>query len=121
MNSNPAAATAPLDGPTLADQAATAVLKVPGVADLHAGAYGEAATLLPGRKVTGVRLRAGQPTEVHIVLRFGAPVLPTAQAVRETVTRVTGGPVEVWVQDVVGILAARRPGSSITLRQQDRG
>ncbi|WP_380168885.1 hypothetical protein [Jannaschia sp. R86511] len=99
---------------------ASSVLRVRGVADLHAGAYGEAATHLPGRKVTGVRLREGQPTEVHIVLRFGAAVLPTAQAVRETVTRVTGGPVEVWVQDVVGIRAARRPGSSVTLRQEGR-
>jgi hypothetical protein len=85
--------------PETADLVREAVLAVPGVAGLHGGTFGEAATYLPGRKVEGVRVRPGL-TEVHIVLAWDVPVQPTADAVRAVVTVVTGTAVDVVVQDV---------------------
>ncbi|MGN6523304.1 MAG: hypothetical protein ACTHMZ_08920, partial [Actinomycetes bacterium] len=68
----------------MADAVAAAVLLVPGVAGLHPGAFGEAATHLPGRTVRGVQLRSGSTT-VHVVLEWGAPAQTTAERVREAV------------------------------------
>lgn len=97
----PDAASSPTGhGEDLADAIAAAVLAVPGVVDLHTGTFGEVATYLPGRRVNGVRVR-GDGIEVHLVLRFGAPVLDTAEAVRHAVQALTPGPVDVAVQDVV--------------------
>ena len=50
----------------LADRVAAAVRNVPGVADLHTGAFGEVATHLPGRRVGGVQIRADH-CAVHVV------------------------------------------------------
>lgn len=86
--------------PDLADEIAAAVLAVPGVAGLHAGTFGEVATYLPGRRVTGVRVRP-DVTEVHVVLSWGAPVLPTADAIRAAVAPLAATRVDVTVQDVV--------------------
>ncbi len=91
-------------GLDLADAVAAVVLAVPGVVDLHAGTYGEVATYLPGRRVTGIRI-GGDGVEVHLVLRYGAPVLDTAEAVRAAVQALTPGKVDVTVQDVVDPLA----------------
>ncbi len=83
-----------------ADRVRAAVLEVPGVAELHAGAFGEVGTYLPGRRVAGVRLR-DDGTEVHVVVTMGADVRSVAGAVREAVTLVVPGPVDVTVEDVV--------------------
>ena len=80
-----------------------AVLAVPGVHDLHGGVIGEVATYLPGRRVSGIRLReAGSDTssEVHVVLDWDSPVLPTADAVRSRLEGLVPGPVHVVVEDV---------------------
>ncbi|MFC3689820.1 hypothetical protein [Aquipuribacter hungaricus] len=82
-----------------ADLVRTTALAVPGVADLHGGALGEVAVYLPGRRVTGVRLRDDR-TEVHLVVTMGAPVRPTAEAVRDAVALVRPGRVDVVVEDV---------------------
>lgn len=87
------------DPADLADQVAAAVRAVPGVDDLHAGALGEVATYLPGRRVGGVRL-LDPGCEVHVVLTWGAPVAATTQMVREIVQSLTSGPVHVTVEDV---------------------
>lgn len=93
--------TAPDDGTAeTADRVAEAALAVPGVDSLHGGAFGEAATYLPGRRVAGVRLTESA-TEVHVVLRLDAPVLRTADRVRDAVTPLVGGRVDVVVEDVV--------------------
>ena len=84
----------------LADVIAAAVTAVPGVAELHGGMFGEAATYLPGRRVPGVRL-GDDGTEVHVSLLFGVPVRPTAEAVRNAVAPLVSGPVHVTVEDVV--------------------
>ena len=56
-----------------ADVVAAAVRAVPGVADLHAGMFGEVGTYLPGRRVSGVRLGEAD-TDIHVSIVFGAPV-----------------------------------------------
>ena len=86
--------------PELVDRIAAAVTVVDGVADLHGGMFGEAATYLPGRRVAGVRL-GEDGTEVHVSLLFGYPLRPTAEAVRDAVAALVPGPVHVTVEDVV--------------------
>jgi hypothetical protein len=87
--------------PDLADAVAAAARAVPGVADLHTGAFGEVATYLPGRRVNGVRLR-DDVTEIHVVLTWGSPLLVTADRVRAAVAALVTTAVEVTVEDVVG-------------------
>ncbi|WP_369054246.1 Asp23/Gls24 family envelope stress response protein [Kineococcus terrestris] len=98
----------------LADDLAGAVLAVPGVVRLHAGALGEVATYLPGRRVTGVRLPdaalrgagpGGPPVEVHVVLGLDAPVREVACDVHAAAAAVLAAaavpaPVAVHVEDV---------------------
>ncbi|MBP2390548.1 Asp23/Gls24 family envelope stress response protein [Aeromicrobium fastidiosum] len=85
--------------PDRAEAVASAVLAVPGVNALHAGVFGEVATYLPGRRITGVRL-GDDACEVHVVLDWGTPVLQTADAVRVAVEPLVDGPVDVTVQDI---------------------
>lgn len=82
-----------------ADLVAAAVLSVRGVHGLHAGAMGEVATYLPGRRVNGVRVRE-VGCDVHVVLDWGAPIAATADQVRTAVRLHVHGPVDVTVEDV---------------------
>jgi uncharacterized alkaline shock family protein YloU len=84
----------------LAEAIAAAVTAVDGVAELHGGIFGEAATYLPGRRVAGVRID-GDDTEIHVSVLFGFPVRHTAAAVRDAVAPLVTGPVHVVVEDVV--------------------
>jgi hypothetical protein len=84
----------------LVDQVAAAVLAVPGVAGLHGGTFGEAATYLPGRRVRGIRLQHDN-TEVHLAVLFGSDVRVTATAVRAALTGLVPDPIHVTVEDVV--------------------
>ncbi len=88
------------EGPDPAEQIADAVRRVPGVVDLHGGMFGEAATYLPGRKVSGIR-QTPDGTEVHVSLLYGQPVRETANRVRLAVAAVVDGPVHVTVEDVI--------------------
>lgn len=83
----------------VAEQVAAAVLGVPGVVSLHGGSFGEVASYLPGRKVVGVRERP-DGTHVHVVLRAGADLAVTADAVRVAVRRVVDGSVHLTVADI---------------------
>ncbi|GAB3701150.1 hypothetical protein [Corynebacterium nasicanis] len=56
----------------LAARIAAAVRAVPGVADLHAGRYGEVAMLYPRQRVSGLR-RTAQALEVYVVVDLAAP------------------------------------------------
>ncbi|WP_207782477.1 Asp23/Gls24 family envelope stress response protein [Phytoactinopolyspora limicola] len=87
------------DEASVADAVAEAVLAVDGVASLYQGLFGEVGSYLPGRRVPGVRLHDGS-TEVHVIVAWGAPVPPTADAVRRAVTAVRPGDVDVMVADV---------------------
>ena len=73
---------------------------VPGVAALHSGMFGEVGTYLPGRRVSGVRLREGG-TDIHVSVFFGAPVRAVAEQVRHVVAALVPGPVHVTVEDVL--------------------
>ena len=85
-----------------ADRIAAATLAVPGVAGLHAGMFGEVATYLPGRRVTGVRIGA-DAVEVHVsvVVDDDVPIRATARAIQRAVAPLTALPVNVTVEDVV--------------------
>lgn len=84
----------------LVDVLAAAVLGVEGVAALHGGMFGEAATYLPGRRVLGVQLTE-HTAEVHLVVRYGRDVHAVAAAVRAVAAPlVPGGVVDVAVEDV---------------------
>ncbi|KZM34851.1 Asp23/Gls24 family envelope stress response protein [Oerskovia enterophila] len=87
------------DQEDLADRVVAAVLAVPGVVRLHAGAFGEVATYLPGRAVTGVRLRPDE-AEVHLVVSAGRPIPEVAGNVHEAVRALVSEPVHVFVEDV---------------------
>ncbi|MET4223109.1 Asp23/Gls24 family envelope stress response protein [Oerskovia enterophila] len=87
------------DGEDLADRVVAAVLAVPGVVRLHAGAFGEVATYLPRRAVTGVRLRPDE-AEVHLVVSAGRPIPEVAGNVHEAVRALVPGPVHLFVEDV---------------------
>jgi hypothetical protein len=96
--------TAPLtqgDLAAQADRVRAAALAVPGVVRLHGGVFGEVAVYLPGRLVSGVRLRE-DGTQVHVVVAMDAPVRDTAAAVQRAVAAVRPGPVDVTVEDVAG-------------------
>lgn len=85
--------------PTAADEVALLVLAVPGVVRLHAGRFGEVATYLPGRRVTGVKL-GDRGAEVHVVVAAGAPIRQTAQRIHAAVAPLVAGPVHVYIEDV---------------------
>ncbi len=85
--------------PSTADEVAAVVLSVAGVVRLHAGRFGEVATYLPGRRVTGVKL-SDELIEVHVVVAGHAPVNQTAQAIHRAVATVTGTPAHVFIEDV---------------------
>jgi len=86
----------------IADLIEQAVLKVPGVSALHGGSFGEVATYLPGRRVSGIRVR-DDVSEVHVVIAWGTPVLATASAVRRAVHVLVGTPVNVTIEDIIDL------------------
>ena len=82
-----------------ADEIAALVLSVPGVDALHPGRFGEVATYLPGRRVSGVKL-AEDRVEVHVVLRFGVAIRAVAQQIHAAVAAVVAVPVQVFIEDL---------------------
>jgi hypothetical protein len=60
---------------------AAAVAACTGVAALSGGTFGEVATYLEGRRITGVRM-TDDVVEVHVVARWGTPMAVVAQQVR---------------------------------------
>jgi hypothetical protein len=93
--------TAPGRGP-LSQRVADAVLSHPDVVRLSGGTFGSIATYLPGRRLVGVALGEGEePTRIGVVLRLGARVHATADALRALVAAETGARrVDVVVADV---------------------
>jgi hypothetical protein len=89
-------------GPTTVDDIAAVVLAVPDVARLHAGRFGEVATYLPGRRVTGVRL-GDNTVEVHVVVGGRVPVRETAQLIHAAVATLVATPVHVHIEDIAAI------------------
>lgn len=104
---SPHSPTAPGLGP-LSERVAVALLAHPDVVRLSGGPYGSIATYLPGRRLEGIALGDGaEPTRIGVVLRLGAPVHATADALRALVAAETGARrVDVVVTDV-------EPGSRV--------
>lgn len=82
-----------------ADAVAAAVLGVAGVHSRHGGAFGEVATYLPGRRVTGVRLHE-RGCDLHVVLAYGAAVADVVSGVRAAVRPLVSGTIDVTIEDV---------------------
>lgn len=83
-----------------AEAIATAVQTVPVVAGLHGGAFGEVATYLPRRAVTGVRITE-EAVAVHVTGCYPTPIEQIAVAVRTATAPYTAGlPVTVVVEDL---------------------
>ncbi|WOC12290.1 Asp23/Gls24 family envelope stress response protein [Gordonia sp. MP11Mi] len=87
-----------VDG-SAAEQIADAVLALPGVVDLHSGLFGEVATYLPGRRVTGVAV-GDEDGEVHIIVDLAYDLQEVAASVRDTAESITGLPFAVIVEDI---------------------
>ncbi len=77
------------------------VLSCPAVVAMHAGGVGEAATYLPGARVTGVRVSPAR-VEVHVVVRWPVPADEVAAQVWAVTAQVVGGRrVDVVIGDVL--------------------
>jgi hypothetical protein len=85
--------------PTTVDDIAALVLAVPDVVRLHAGRFGEVATYLPGRRVTGIKV-GDDTVEVHVVVAARTPIPETAQLIHAAVATLVATPVHVYVEDV---------------------
>lgn len=84
----------------LADAVAAAVLACPGVSRLSGGRYGQVATYLPRRRVTGVQVDQSR-IQVHVVGRYGLTVDDIAAQVRASVRLFAGDrPVDVAIDDL---------------------
>ena len=92
------------DAAAVAARIVALIERVPGVAALHAGTYGDVRTYLPGGRLTGVRVgRPEEPVEVAVVLGLERPIPAVVADVRKAVATVCGArPVDVTVADVVG-------------------
>jgi hypothetical protein len=92
------------DAAALAARIAALIERVPGVAGLHAGTYGDIRTYLPNGRLTGVRVGGpAEPVEVALVLGLGRPIPDVVADVRRAVATVCGDrPVDVTVADVIG-------------------
>jgi hypothetical protein len=83
------------------DRIAAAVLQQCDVAGLHGGVFGEVATYLPGRRVTGVQV-ASDRISVHITARLRRPLHHVAHDVRAVVLPLAAGlPVDIVIEEVV--------------------
>lgn len=91
---------------------AAAVSALPQVAGLHSGRFGEIATLLPGRRVAGVRVR---PDEITIGVTGRHP--NTAAEIGTAVRTVVGRP-DRPVHVAIGDLAPAAAGVLTTIEEQ---
>jgi hypothetical protein len=91
-----------------ADRIATAVQASRRIAGLDSGRYGEIATYLPGRRVSGVRIRPDSVT-VGVIGRYPATVTEIDTWVRATVGPLDR-PLHVYIGDL-HIGDPRRPGA----------
>lgn len=83
-----------------ADAIAAAVRTAPAVAALDAGGLAMVVTLLPGRRVEGVRVTDERVT-VSVVAVQGVPITAVTDQVRARVAPLAGGrPVDVHVADL---------------------
>jgi hypothetical protein len=112
--SRPAAAPSGGSAPPVPDpdEVAAAATACPSVVELSGGAFGEISTYLPGRRVSGVRVR-DDSVAVHVVAHHGTPVAEIADQVRRAVEPLVGGRrVDVGVDDLELPVEESSPGSA---------
>lgn len=103
-----------------AEVLAAAVSACTGVAGLSAGAFGEVATYLEGRRIGGVRL-TDDAVEVHVIARWGTPVPIVAEQVRAACAPVAAGRrVDVSIDDVAMVEIPEPPAPSARKRPARR-
>jgi hypothetical protein len=88
------------------DRIAAAVQACPMVAGLHPGAHGAVATLLPGRRVPGIRVLESDGravgVEIAVTAPYGAVLDRVGEQVRAAVAELAPGlPADVTVADVI--------------------
>jgi hypothetical protein len=82
------------------DAIAEAVAACPSVSRLSGGRFGEVATYLPGRRVTGIRVATGA-IEVHVVALWVPSLLAISDEVRTALASLElGRPVQLFIDDV---------------------
>jgi hypothetical protein len=82
------------------DAVAAAVLGCAGVAGLDGGRFGEVASYLPGRQVTGIVVSAGR-VKVQIRSRWGVPLPELVALITSVLMPLTGSrPVDVVIADI---------------------
>jgi uncharacterized alkaline shock family protein YloU len=83
-----------------AEVIAATVRDCPSVVDLAGGRFGEVATYLPGKRITGVRVTEDR-IDVHLVGRYGIPIPVLAVEIRAALTHVARGrAVDIRVEDL---------------------
>jgi len=83
-----------------AEAVAATVRSCPAVVDLAGGDFGEVATYLPGRRITGVRV-SDDRIDVHLVGRYGIPIPALAAEVRTALTPLAQGrAIDIRVEDL---------------------
>lgn len=83
-----------------AEAVAAAVRSCPAVVDLAGGDFGEVATYLAGKRITGVRVTDDR-IDVHLVGRYGIPIPALAAEVRTALAHLAGGrAVDIRVEDL---------------------
>ncbi|MBA3523723.1 MAG: Asp23/Gls24 family envelope stress response protein [Geodermatophilaceae bacterium] len=106
------------DAVTPADLVGAAVLSCPDVAAMSGGRWGEVATYLPGRRVSGVVITPGSTgtrIAVHVVARFGPTMAEVSRQVLAAVRSVVpGAVVDVFIDDLA------EPKSTVAPRLRSR-
>lgn len=97
---NPAPAGAVMGFTETVDAIAVVTTAVPGVVRLGGGSFGEVATYLPGRRVTGIRMDA-RTVEVHVVVGGRVPIPETVRHIRAAVAALVNLPVHVHIEDII--------------------
>lgn len=83
-----------------AEAVAAMVRSCRAVVDLAGGDFGEVATYLPGKRITGVRVTDDR-IDVHLVGRYGIPIPALAAEVRTALTHLARGrAVDIRVEDL---------------------
>lgn len=93
-----------------AESVAASALRSPSVSRLFPGGAVEVATYLPGKRITGVRVRDSE-IEVHVVAKWGRSLADVGEEVRSLVEPVAGGlPVSIFIDDVDPPAGVREEG-----------
>ncbi|QCQ93607.1 Asp23/Gls24 family envelope stress response protein [Rhodococcus sp. SGAir0479] len=75
------------------------VSRVPGVAALDGGMFGEVATYLPHERILGVRLRDDGSVDVHVTAYRGVPLPQLAARIRRALAENVR--IDVTIADIV--------------------